>query len=310
MVRSDKRKRTTFADFDEATWSPQVSARASPAVCYPSEKSPSPAMSLLSTLIALTDLGLLLAVVGVYVFFAALWVVYAITERGARRYQGEYDRFAHLQQETMGELSTTDTAAEEFVTTTELQLSEREISRDEQIQQLRAELTTVRDVSVMTGTRLQDLEMEVQQLQVNLESQLQAHQSTIDGLLRVDDAHVVVAEDQPESMAKLAAKLKLYDPKLDLDASRVARQDSERGTVYARRPAEPDDLTKIWGVGAVNQQVLQENGIYYFDQIASWDESLVAKFNEILSFSGRIEREDWVGQAARLVEAGRQQRAA
>ncbi len=66
-----------------------------------------------------------------------------------------------------------------------------------------------------------------------------------------------------------------------------------------------DDLTRIKGVGAGIAKKLADAGITRFEQIAGWSEADRASFNERLSFSGRIEREDWVGQAKRLA-AGEQ----
>lgn len=69
---------------------------------------------------------------------------------------------------------------------------------------------------------------------------------------------------------------------------------------------EPDDLTSIWGVGSNNQRKLQEHGVLYFEQIAAWSKSEIERFNSILGFKGRIERERWVEQAqAKLLEQGR-----
>lgn len=72
----------------------------------------------------------------------------------------------------------------------------------------------------------------------------------------------------------------------------------------------PDDLTLIWGIGAGNQQRLQENGVFYFEQIADWTDADVDRFNERLSFKGRIEREDWVAQARKYRDQKRIRRAA
>lgn len=76
----------------------------------------------------------------------------------------------------------------------------------------------------------------------------------------------------------------------------------QRGVVYAGRPDAVDDLKKIKGVGEVNEGKLHDVGIYRFQQIADWNEYNIWAFNQHLSFSGRIEREDWVGQAKKLAE--------
>ena len=62
-----------------------------------------------------------------------------------------------------------------------------------------------------------------------------------------------------------------------------------------------DDLTVIGGVGPKIEQVLNELGIFHFDQVAAWSPENVAWVDDHLSFSGRIARERWVEQAQVLV---------
>lgn len=62
----------------------------------------------------------------------------------------------------------------------------------------------------------------------------------------------------------------------------------------------PDDLQIISGIGPKNEMLLHRLGIFYFRQIAEWNEANISWVNSYLKFKGRIEREDWVGQAKRL----------
>ncbi|KQT61084.1 NADH-quinone oxidoreductase subunit E [Methylobacterium sp. Leaf456] len=68
----------------------------------------------------------------------------------------------------------------------------------------------------------------------------------------------------------------------------------------AARDNRPDDLTKIKGVGPVNQTRLNALGIWHYDQIAAWTPREVAWVGAYLAFPGRIDRENWVSQAADL----------
>lgn len=63
---------------------------------------------------------------------------------------------------------------------------------------------------------------------------------------------------------------------------------------------EPDDLKRISGIGPAIEKTLHELGIYHFRQIADFTPDNVAWVNEHLRFKGRIEREDWIGQARKL----------
>ncbi|MBL9160588.1 MAG: 50S ribosomal protein L22 [Verrucomicrobiales bacterium] len=80
----------------------------------------------------------------------------------------------------------------------------------------------------------------------------------------------------------------------------TARLDEARGMVYDSPPAETDDLKLISGVGPVLEEKLNSVGIYRFEQIANWTEQNVEEFEELLSFKGRVERENWIAQAKEL----------
>ncbi len=60
---------------------------------------------------------------------------------------------------------------------------------------------------------------------------------------------------------------------------------------------EPDDLKKISGVGPALEKKLHGLGIYHFSQIAAFTADEIAMVDDHLNFKGRIERDDWVGQA-------------
>lgn len=64
-----------------------------------------------------------------------------------------------------------------------------------------------------------------------------------------------------------------------------------------------DDLSKISGVGPVIVGKLADAGITTFAQIAEWSAEDVAKFDDILNFKGRIERDDWIAQAKEFMGA-------
>lgn len=66
------------------------------------------------------------------------------------------------------------------------------------------------------------------------------------------------------------------------------------------RGGKADDLKKISGVGPKLEGVLHENGVYHFDQIASWGSDEIAYMDDKLSFKGRIERDGWIDQATKF----------
>ncbi|MDR7038509.1 NADH-quinone oxidoreductase subunit E [Methylobacterium sp. BE186] len=71
----------------------------------------------------------------------------------------------------------------------------------------------------------------------------------------------------------------------------------------AARAGQPDALTRIKGIGPGNERRLHALGIYHFDQIAAWTRDEIAWVGTYLAFPGRIDREDWVGQARALTKS-------
>ncbi|MEP2945887.1 MAG: helix-hairpin-helix domain-containing protein [Lentilitoribacter sp.] len=96
-----------------------------------------------------------------------------------------------------------------------------------------------------------------------------------------------------------------------MDASKETEKQPEMNPVASASPeasAEPlaernDDLKKITGVGPKLEQVLNKQGISTYAQIANMSAKEMAEIGENLGFPGRIERDDWAGQAKALIEA-------
>ncbi len=99
--------------------------------------------------------------------------------------------------------------------------------------------------------------------------------------------------------AEIAAKLAT----LPKDATAEQKADAV-GTrpagIASARQAKPDPLQRIKGIGPVNEGKLHGLGVFHFDQIAAWERAEIRWVGTYLSFPGRIDREDWVAQAAAL----------
>ncbi|MEM7256507.1 MAG: 50S ribosomal protein L21 [Pseudomonadota bacterium] len=67
---------------------------------------------------------------------------------------------------------------------------------------------------------------------------------------------------------------------------------------------EADDLKLISGVGPVLEEKLNELGIYHFWQIAKFEQKDIDLVNDAMAFPGRIERDEWIDQAANLANGG------
>lgn len=66
------------------------------------------------------------------------------------------------------------------------------------------------------------------------------------------------------------------------------------------RGGRADDLKLVRGIGPQNEGRLHALGIWHFAQIAGWTSDEVNWVGSYLAFPGRIEREDWRGQARQL----------
>jgi predicted flap endonuclease-1-like 5' DNA nuclease len=78
---------------------------------------------------------------------------------------------------------------------------------------------------------------------------------------------------------------------------------STQSTTNGQTPPkqEADDLKEIVGIGKVFEQTLHELGIYTFEQIANFGMADIARVNaELKEFKGRMEQDDWIGQAKDL----------
>lgn len=71
------------------------------------------------------------------------------------------------------------------------------------------------------------------------------------------------------------------------------------------RGGKPDDLKLIKGVGPKLEKLLNDVGVWHFDQIASWKAKDIAIVDDKLAgFKGRISRDGWVKQAKVLAKGG------
>ncbi|TPL96991.1 dipeptide ABC transporter ATP-binding protein [Mesorhizobium sp. B2-3-11] len=82
-----------------------------------------------------------------------------------------------------------------------------------------------------------------------------------------------------------------------------ANVDKNRPSGIAR-PAKPDDLKLISGVGLKTEGILNGLGIFTYAQVAAWKKAESEWVDDHLRFHGRIEREDWVRQAKALAKGG------
>jgi len=77
-----------------------------------------------------------------------------------------------------------------------------------------------------------------------------------------------------------------------------APSEADKPALLSAPEGEADDLKKIKGIGPKLEAELNGAGVYHYRQIAGWTEKEVAWADEhLVSFKGRISRDDWVSQA-------------
>lgn len=109
-------------------------------------------------------------------------------------------------------------------------------------------------------------------------------------------AMLTVAGNKPEADASIADQ----QPSALMGSAADAQNTQKADAATTAEATAPDDLKLISGVGPKLEGVLHEAGITRFDQIATLTQVQIEDLNDILNFKGRIERDDWVGQAKRL----------
>lgn len=101
---------------------------------------------------------------------------------------------------------------------------------------------------------------------------------------------------------KKAAKPKAEKPKAEKKAA--APKAEAKKAAPKKAAAGADDLTRIKGVGPVIVKKLNDLGVTSFAQIAAWTPEDVAAMDEKLNFKGRIDRDEWLTQAAEFANEG------
>ncbi|MEP0942613.1 MAG: oligopeptide/dipeptide ABC transporter ATP-binding protein, partial [Rhizobiaceae bacterium] len=86
--------------------------------------------------------------------------------------------------------------------------------------------------------------------------------------------------------------------------AKAAAAKKEAAPPQMKKPANPDDLKMISGVGPKIEGILNGLGVYQFQQVAKWKKAEREWVDDHLRFKGRIEREDWVKQAKALAKGG------
>lgn len=138
-------------------------------------------------------------------------------------------------------------------------------------------------------------------------SKADAKADTADAKVEKADAKVKKADSKTDAVKKPAVK-KSPAKKAAVDTKPVKATAKKKATKPAAAKtsnAKPDDLKEIKGIGPKLEELLHENGITRFSQIAEWSDGEVEHFAELIGrMGGRIRSDDWLGQARILADGG------
>jgi NADH-quinone oxidoreductase subunit E len=119
---------------------------------------------------------------------------------------------------------------------------------------------------------------------------------------KAEPAKPVVARAQPPEAAAAVAAAKPEPAAVTREAATLMPEDFHKPRALDR-PATPDDLKAISGIGPKLEKVLNDLGVWTYAQIAGWGAEEIAWVDDYLSFSGRIGRDKWIEQAGKLAAA-------
>ncbi|TPM07929.1 ATP-binding cassette domain-containing protein [Mesorhizobium sp. B2-3-11] len=114
------------------------------------------------------------------------------------------------------------------------------------------------------------------------------------------DARAATVASRPVAPAPAKPAPKKAAPRKTAAKAPAAKAEGVSNRLAAPRGGKADNLTRIKGIGTVNEKKLNEHGIFHFDQIGAWKKADVEAVEAYLAFDGRIAREEWVKQAKLL----------
>ncbi len=114
----------------------------------------------------------------------------------------------------------------------------------------------------------------------------------------IDDKNVHVDESVVEEVASIKETGKVEKKELS-EEEKSAKLNILQNVVGIANGL--DDLKEIVGIGPVYEGKLHEMGIKTFEQLAKLTPEAIDAVEELTGFPGRVEREDWIGQAKKLM---------
>ena len=127
------------------------------------------------------------------------------------------------------------------------------------------------------------------------------------GIMTVSGANGAPTSKKAAAAAARASTPKAEKPKAAPKAkaepkAKAAPKAEPKAKAAPKAEAGADDLTRISGVGPVIVKKLHALDVTTFAQIAAWTPEDVAAMDDKLNFKGRIDRDEWLKQAAEFAK--------
>ena len=132
-----------------------------------------------------------------------------------------------------------------------------------------------------------------------LESGNEILNSTISQLIEENDSLKVNVPTEANAVVS-AIPTAMSPEELDTEQAKAEIRAAIGKQISAVAASEKDDLKKINGIGPFIEEKLNDLGIYTFHQVSQLDGLVPVLTTAIEFFPGRIERDEWIGQADRM----------
>jgi predicted flap endonuclease-1-like 5' DNA nuclease len=133
--------------------------------------------------------------------------------------------------------------------------------------------------------RMSKIDEENQRLQAKVDALEEQEPAVLSRQMAPAPAPVVEEEEEPSLEASFGKAREVMGQKIFVDEEQAK-----------------DDLTRIKVIGPFLEEQLNQIGVFTYEQIAEFDQATIDEVTKAIGyFPGRIEKDDWVGQAKKLL---------
>ncbi len=172
--------------------------------------------------------------------------------------------------------------------------------------QLETELNQLKSAPLEEGVETVDFLAEFQSTQNALRSRLEALEQKLSKVESENEALKVTLQDLKSTDRGAPMAFEAAAPVADEQEPIFGRGMTNKAILMdpiLQQVHDHDDLTRINGISPFLEKKLNEAGYYSYEQISQWDPSDVHQVTQRIGYlPGQIEKEDWIGQAIRLVK--------